>query len=94
MLRSKTPALVRQEFWGLVLAHFAIRQLMVQAAWPRKLDPDQLSFTHAARVIKRKLPQAAAIPPLSACHSGAMPCSKRSRAVASSAAADGAIRAA
>ena len=63
VLRSKTPALVRQEFWGLVLAHFAIRQLMVQAAWPRKLDPDRLSFTHAARVIKRKLPQAAAIPP-------------------------------
>ncbi len=63
VLRSKTPELVQQELWGLLLAHFAIRQLMTQAAWPRGLDPDRLSFTHAVRVIKRKLPQAAAIPP-------------------------------
>ena len=63
VLRSKTPDLVQQELWGLLLAHFAIRQLMTQAAWPRQLDPDRLSFTHAVRVIKRKMPQAAAIPP-------------------------------
>lgn len=63
VLRSKTPELVKQEFWGLLLAHFAIRQLMAEAAWPRALDPDRLSFVHAMRVIKRKLPQAAAIPP-------------------------------
>jgi Insertion element 4 transposase N-terminal/Transposase DDE domain len=62
VLRSKTPELVEQELWGLLLAHFAIRQLMVQAAWPSGLDPDRLSFTHALRVIKRKMPQAAAIP--------------------------------
>jgi hypothetical protein len=63
VLRSKTPDLVQQELWGLLLAHFAIRQLMVQAAWPRGLDPDRLSFTHAVRVLKRKMPQAAAVPP-------------------------------
>jgi hypothetical protein len=63
VLRSKTPDLVLQELWGLLLAHFAIRQLMAQAAWPRGLDPDRLSFTHAVRVIKRKIPQAAAVPP-------------------------------
>jgi Insertion element 4 transposase N-terminal/Transposase DDE domain len=63
VLRSKTPELVLQELWGLLLAHFAIRQLMVQAAWPRGIDPDRLSFTHAVRVIKRKMPQAAAVPP-------------------------------
>ena len=63
VLRSKTPALVQQELWGLLLAHFAIRQLMAQAAWARALDPDRLSFTHAVRVIKRKMPQAAAVPP-------------------------------
>ena len=63
VLRSKTPELVLQEMWGLLLAHFAIRQLMAQAAWPRGIDPDAPSFTHAVRVIKRKLPQAAAIPP-------------------------------
>ena len=63
VLRSKTPDLVQQELWGLLLAHFAIRQLMTQAAWPRGIDPDRLSFTHAVRVIKRKMPQAAAVPP-------------------------------
>ena len=63
VLRSKTPELVQQELWGLLMAHFAIRQLMVQAAWPRSLDPHDVSFTHAARVLKRRLPQAAAIPP-------------------------------
>lgn len=63
VLRSKTPDLVKQELWGLLLAHFAVRQLMAQAAWCQELDPDRLSFVHAVRVIKRKLPQAAAIPP-------------------------------
>ena len=63
VLRSKTPELVQQELWGLLLAHFAIRELMAQAAWPRGIDPDRLSFTHAVRVIKRKMPQAAAVPP-------------------------------
>ena len=63
VLRSKTPDLVQQELWGLLLAHFAVRQLMAQAAWSRGLDPDRLSFTHAVRVIKRKMPQAAAVPP-------------------------------
>ncbi|HQQ71583.1 MAG TPA: IS4 family transposase, partial [Alicycliphilus sp.] len=63
VLRSKTPELVQQELWGLLMAHFAIRQLMAQAAWQGGLDPDRLSFVHAVRVIKRKMPQAAAIPP-------------------------------
>jgi hypothetical protein len=63
VLRSKTPELVEQELWGLLLAHFAVRQLMVQAAWRHQLDPDRLSFVHAVRLIKRKMPQAAAIPP-------------------------------
>lgn len=63
VLRSKTPELVQQELWGLLMAHFAIRQLMAQAAWQRWLDPDELSFMHATRVLKRRLPQAAAVPP-------------------------------
>ena len=63
VLRSKTPELVEQELWGLLLAHFAVRQLMEQAAWQRAIDPDRLSFTHALRVIKRKMPPAAAVSP-------------------------------
>ena len=41
-------------------APLAVRQPMTQAAWARRLDPDRLSFMHAVRVIKRKMPQAAA----------------------------------
>lgn len=32
VLRSKTPELVRQEFFGLCLAHYAVRSLMLEAA--------------------------------------------------------------
>ena len=66
VLRSKTPELVRQEAWGFLLAHFAIRALMHEAALgalPRARDPDTLSFTHALRVARRTLPHVAAIPP-------------------------------
>ena len=63
ILRSKTPELVQQEFWGMLIAHFAVRQLMQEAARTQRTDPDRLSFTHAVRVIKRKLPQTAALPP-------------------------------
>ena len=63
VLRSKTPELVRQEFYGLLLAHFAVRSLMHEAALKAERDPDELSFTHAVRVIKRKIPLYPAIPP-------------------------------
>jgi Insertion element 4 transposase N-terminal/Transposase DDE domain len=63
VLRSKTPDLVRQEFYGLLLAHFAIRGLMHEAALKADEDPDRLSFVHAVRVIRRKLPSFPAIPP-------------------------------
>jgi len=63
VLRSKTTALVRQEFWGLLLAHFAVRGLMHEAALRADEDPDRLSFLHAVRVIRRKLPLFAALPP-------------------------------
>jgi hypothetical protein len=46
VLRSRTPDLVLQELWGLLLAHFAIRRLMAQVAWPRGLDPERLSVRH------------------------------------------------
>jgi Insertion element 4 transposase N-terminal/Transposase DDE domain len=63
VLRSKTPDLVRQEFYGLLLAHFAVRGLMHEAALEAGEDPDRLSFVHAVRVIRRKLPLYAALPP-------------------------------
>ena len=63
VLRSKTPDLVRQEFYGLLMAHFAIRGLMHQAALQADEDPDRLSFLHAVRVIRRKMALYSAIPP-------------------------------
>ncbi len=63
VLRSKTPDLVRQEFYGLMMAHFAIRGLMHEAALKADEDPDRLSFLHAVRVIRRKLHVYGAIPP-------------------------------
>ena len=63
VLRSKRPDLVCQEFYGLMMAHFAIRGLMHEAALKADEDPDRLSFVHAVRVIRRKLQSFAAIPP-------------------------------
>jgi hypothetical protein len=63
VLRSKTPDLVRQEFYGLMMAHFAVRGLMHEAALKADEDPDRLSYTHAVRVVRRKLPAYNAIPP-------------------------------
>ena len=63
VLRSKTPELVKQEVWGLLLAHFAVRGLMHEAALQADEDPDQRSFSHTVRVVRRKLPQFAALPP-------------------------------
>ncbi len=63
VLRSKTPELVRQEFYGLLMAHFAIRGLLHEAALEADEDPDRLSYLHAVRVVRRKMAQAVAIPP-------------------------------
>lgn len=66
VLRSRTPDLVRQEVWGLLLAHYAVRGLLHEAAvtapdGPR--DPDTLSFVHGVRVLRRMVPRLAAVPP-------------------------------
>lgn len=63
VLRSKTPDLVKQEFYGLLLAHFAVRGLMHEAALQAGEDPDRLSFLHAVRVVRRKIATFAALPP-------------------------------
>jgi len=63
VLRSKTPDLVRQEFYGLLMAHFAVRGLMHEAALRADKDPDKLSFLHAVRVVRRKMAAFGAIPP-------------------------------
>lgn len=63
VLRSKTPELVQQEFYGLLMAHFAIRGLMHEAALQADEDPDRLSFVHTVHVVQRRMPRYVAIPP-------------------------------
>jgi hypothetical protein len=55
-LRSKMPAGVVQEIYGVLLAHNAVRALMVEAAATIDVDPRTLSFIHAVRVIRETIP--------------------------------------
>lgn len=54
-LRSKLPDLVEQEFWGLMLAHYAVRKMMAQAATEKEVDPDGLSYQGSLEIIKAEL---------------------------------------
>ena len=54
---------MEQEFWGLLMAHFAIRGLMHEAALKADEDPDRLSLLHSVRVVQRRLARYAAILP-------------------------------
>lgn len=63
VLRSRRPELVRQEFYGLIMAHFAVRGLMHEAALAAGIDTDRLSFTHAVRVVRRKMATFSAFSP-------------------------------
>jgi len=62
-LRSKSPELVRQELWGLLLAHYAIRSVMAEAAASAGIDPDRLSFMRSINVIRRQVTDQAAFSP-------------------------------
>jgi hypothetical protein len=63
VLRSKTPELVRQEIWALLLTHYAVRHLMLEAADDTGSDPDRLSFIRSLRVIRRQVTDQAAFSP-------------------------------
>lgn len=51
-LRSRTPAGVRQEIYGVLLAYNAVRGLMHEAASAEQIDPRRLSFLDSLRVIQ------------------------------------------
>jgi hypothetical protein len=55
ILRSKSPDMVKQEIWALLLTHFGIRHLMCRAADEADADPDRLSFMRSLRVIRRQV---------------------------------------
>ncbi len=68
MLRSKTPDLVHQELHGLMLALYAVRHLIHQAAQPSGEDPDRLSFLHAVNVLRRRIVNPRDFPPRNPTH--------------------------
>lgn len=51
-LRSKIPELVRQEFWGLLLAHNMVRKMMAQAAQVARADPDLISYKASVEILR------------------------------------------
>ena len=63
MLRSKTPELVRQEFYGWVLAHYAVRWLLHEGATRHRMPHDKLSFAGHIQLLRREQPQSGAFPP-------------------------------
>jgi hypothetical protein len=57
-LRSKKPAGVVQEVYGLVLAHYVVRRVMHDAAVTGSADPDRLSFSDSLHILHCHLPEA------------------------------------
>ncbi|MEX3657290.1 IS4 family transposase [Mycolicibacterium fortuitum] len=53
VLRSHSPDMVRQEIWALLLTHYAIRALIVEATDPDGLDPLRMSFIRTLRIVRR-----------------------------------------
>lgn len=56
-LRSKKPVGVIQELYGLLLAHYAVRHVIHDAAGQVAMDPDGLSFINALELICDAIPE-------------------------------------
>lgn len=61
-LRSKTPDLVLQEFWGLLIAHWAVKKIAYEAAVAAGRPPADISFTGTLEIMRRTT-QSALFPP-------------------------------
>jgi len=57
-LRSKKPVGVVQEIYALLIAHYVVRAVMVEAARKAALPPSRLSFTNTLRLIREMIPEA------------------------------------
>ena len=52
-LRSKLPELVRQEFWGILLAHYAIKRIIHDAGVANGTAPHDISTKNTIHIIKQ-----------------------------------------
>jgi Insertion element 4 transposase N-terminal/Transposase DDE domain len=66
VLRSKSPEMVKQEIWALLLTHYAVRHLIQEAADDADLDSDRISFIRSLRIIRRQVTNQAGFSPSTA----------------------------
>lgn len=72
VLRSKTPELVRQEFFGWVLMHYTVRWLLHQGAARHRIPHEDLSFTGHVQMLRQQQPLSGVFPPTAAEEAGAL----------------------
>ena len=72
VLRSKTAELVRQEFYGWVLMHYAVRWLLHHGAARHRIPHQDLSFTGHLQLFRREQPRSGAFPPRAAEKAGSL----------------------
>jgi hypothetical protein len=63
ILRSKSPNMVKQEIWALLLTHYSVRHLMCRAADEAGIDPDRISFMRSLRIIRGQITRPADFSP-------------------------------
>lgn len=72
VLRSRTPELVRQEFFGWVLMHYTVRWLLHQGAARHRIPHEDLSFTGHVQMLRQQQPLSGVFPPTAAEKAGAL----------------------
>jgi Insertion element 4 transposase N-terminal len=55
ILRSHSPDMVRQEIYGYLLVHYALRALICQAATAVDIDPARIKFTATIKKIRQRI---------------------------------------
>jgi hypothetical protein len=72
VLRSRTPDLVRQEFFGWVLMHYTVRWLLHQGAARHRIPHEDLSFIGHVQLLRQQQPLSGVFPPTAAAQASAM----------------------
>lgn len=63
LLRSRIPELVKQDFYGLLLAYFGVRCIMHEGGLEKDIEPTEISFSHALDVVITRLPEVVSFSP-------------------------------
>ena len=63
IIRSQSADMVKQEVYGMLLAHRAIRSTMLEASVYGNVHPDSISLTRTVEVVTASLPLMGSFPP-------------------------------